>query len=184
MEWDQAQLCLKACGKLGSLTAAILSTAQLRGSQTRWMHLEELRSRHCHLTKSEYTTLTSWLPASREDRMEETADRLGGSPATGKALITGCDGEAARGKPSAGRCPERMPLPTAQACAVANVSAHLAPCIGGQITDTLQHNQLVLHQIAFLKWISRASRIHCCWIISAMAGLSFPPPATTRMPSG
>ena len=35
-----------------------------------------------------------------------------------------------------------MPFPTA--CAVASVSAQLPPCIDGLITDTLQHNQLVL----------------------------------------
>ena len=46
------------------------------------------------------------------------------------------------GKPSAGRGPERLPLPIT--CAEATVSAQLPPCIGGLIIDTLQHNQLVL----------------------------------------
>jgi hypothetical protein len=33
-EWDQAQLCLKACEKLGSAEPAILPTSQRRGCQT------------------------------------------------------------------------------------------------------------------------------------------------------
>mmetsp|Transcript_55124 Transcript_55124/g.115349 ORF Transcript_55124/g.115349 Transcript_55124/m.115349 type:complete len:484 (-) Transcript_55124:655-2106(-) len=142
-EWDQAQLCLKACGKLGSSATATLSIAQLRGSQTRWMHSEELRSRHCHLTTSEYTALTSWLPAPREHRGGESTASLGAPvPAAGEALITGCDGEAAGGEPSAWSRLEQAPLTTARAAAV--VSAQLPPCIGGQVVDTLQHNQLVL----------------------------------------
>ena len=143
-EWDQAQLCLTACRKLGSLETAILSTAQLRGSQTRWMRSEELRCRHCHLTTTEYTTLTSWLSAPREDRMEDPADCPGASvPVPGETLITDCDGEVACDQPSARRGMERTPLPTARPAV--NVSAQLPPCIGGQITDTLQHNQLALH---------------------------------------
>ena len=141
-EWDQAQLCLKACGKLGSLSTAILSTAQLRGSQTRWMRSDELKSRHCHLTTSEYTTLTSWLPASRESRVEETTGQDASDSATGASLITACAEAAAHGKPSAGCGWERQSLPTA--CAAASAFTQLPSCIRGVITDTLQHNQLVL----------------------------------------
>ena len=63
-EWDLAQVCLKACEKLGSAEPAILSVPQLRGRQAQWMHIEEIRKRQCYLTPSEFATLTSWLPAN------------------------------------------------------------------------------------------------------------------------
>jgi hypothetical protein len=38
------------------------------------MRLDELISRKCHLTMSEYTVLTSWLPAPFASRVGEPAD--------------------------------------------------------------------------------------------------------------
>ena len=79
------------------------------------MHLEELSTLHCHLTTSEYTALTSWLPEQREDhlsQMKAETDCLEASvPATEEALITCCAEEAASGKPSARRELERVHLP-------------------------------------------------------------------------
>jgi hypothetical protein len=139
-EWNQAQLYLKACGKLGGSETAILSTAQLRGGQTRWMHSEELRSRQCHLTTSEYTALTSWLPAPRESGGEESAEGLGASATeAGEALITGGEGGAACVDPS-GR--SRPPLMKTRATAAD--PAQCPSCIGGQVIGTPQHDQLVL----------------------------------------
>jgi hypothetical protein len=49
-EWDQAQLCLKACEKLGSTEPAITSIMNFSDSQNQWLHVEALKKRKCHLT--------------------------------------------------------------------------------------------------------------------------------------
>lgn len=143
-EWVQAQLCLKACAKLGDSPMAILSTVQLRsesGDHTRWMRLDELISQKCHLTMSEYTALTSWLPAPTAIRVREVAD----SP---EALAAGEASNTCRGHedecdhPSQKPRYDRMPLTTTRAEIITPVQC--PQCIGGQIADTLQHNQLVL----------------------------------------
>ena len=45
-----AHLCLKACRKLGSAKPAILGVLQLRGPQTKWLHMDELKQKQCHLS--------------------------------------------------------------------------------------------------------------------------------------
>ena len=137
-EWDQAQLCLKACKKLGGSQPAILSPAQLRGSNTWWMHLEELRSRQCQLTIPEYTALISWLPqaAPRVHRVGDTPVALEASvPATCEVSTTRCD--------SRGGQIRLEPAPfLAQTTAADPVQC--PPCIRGHIIGTLQHDQLLL----------------------------------------
>ena len=144
-EWVQAQLCLKACGKLGDSALAILSTAQLRGDHNRWMRLDELISRKCHLTMSEYTALTSWLPAPFASRVGEPADSdilevL--EDAAAEASIT-CGGNGTEyDRPSKRRRHGRVQMTTTRAESTA--PENCPQCIRGQITDMLQHNQLVL----------------------------------------
>jgi hypothetical protein len=36
--------------------------SQLRGSQSQWLDITELRHRQCHVTLTEYAALMSWLP--------------------------------------------------------------------------------------------------------------------------
>ena len=64
-EWDHAQLCVRACRKLGNVEPAIWAVSQLRGSQSQWLDITELRHRRCHLTSAEYAALVSWLPSCR-----------------------------------------------------------------------------------------------------------------------
>jgi hypothetical protein len=52
----------------------MLSRSQLRGSQTQWMHLGELKSRQCHLAPLEHAALISWLPASQEQTVGASAE--------------------------------------------------------------------------------------------------------------
>ena len=146
-EWVQAQLCLKACGKLGDSAQAILSTAQLRGDHNLsvWMHLDELISRKCHLTMSEYTALTSWLPAPFASRVGEPADSdilevL--EDAAAEASIT-CGGNGTEyDRPSKRRRHGRVQMTKTRAESTA--PEYCPQCIRGQITDMLQHNQLAL----------------------------------------
>ena len=143
-EWVQAQLCLKACGKLGDSAMAILSTVQLRGesgNRTRWMRLDELISRKCHLTMSEYTALTSWLPAPTASWVREEADSLE-ELAAGEASISCRGHEDECYPPNKRRRYDLLPLTETRAEATASV--HCPQCIRGQISDTLQHNHLVL----------------------------------------
>ncbi len=74
LEWNQAQLCLKAYEGLGSAEPAVLSIFQLYGSQIQWMHLDELTSRQCHLSQSEYATLTSWISTVRSQTAKTSAE--------------------------------------------------------------------------------------------------------------
>jgi hypothetical protein len=142
-EWGQAQLCLKACGKLSRSQPAIFSVAQLRGSHTWWMHPEEVRSRQCQLTMPEYTALTSWLPAPHVRRVDETAVGLEASaPDAGEASPTCCGSTVAGGIPSKRICLKRAPL-TPHAGAVDPVKC--PQFIGGQIASTLLYDQLLLH---------------------------------------
>ena len=64
-EWDHAQLCVRACRKLGNVEPAIWAVSQLRGSQSQWLDITELRHRRCHLTSAEYAALVLWLPSCR-----------------------------------------------------------------------------------------------------------------------
>ena len=73
LEWNQAQLCLKACERLGSAEPAILSISELRGSQNQWRHLGEFTSRQCSLNHSEHTTLTSWISAAQSQVAKTSA---------------------------------------------------------------------------------------------------------------
>ena len=75
-EWDRAQLCMRACRKLGNVEPAIWAASHLRGSQHRWLDAVELRRRQCHLTPAEYGALVSWLPPCKSTdscRVDELA---------------------------------------------------------------------------------------------------------------
>jgi hypothetical protein len=74
-EWDRAQLCMRACRKLGNVEPAIWAVSHLRGSQQRWLDVMELRRRQCHLTPAEYSALVSWLPPCRSTNSRR-ADEL------------------------------------------------------------------------------------------------------------
>jgi hypothetical protein len=53
-EWDQAEVYLKACAKLGSAEPAILSVLHLCRCQAQWMHIEELRRQHLKTRTQQY----------------------------------------------------------------------------------------------------------------------------------
>ncbi len=71
--WEQAQLSIAACASLGSAEPAILSISQFRGTQTRWLRLDELANRHCHLSPVEHTALTLWLSLLETQQFERSA---------------------------------------------------------------------------------------------------------------
>ena len=60
-EWNQAQLCLKACVKLGNADPAIIYVTHLLDSQQQWLPAEALKHRKCHLSPLEHAALISWL---------------------------------------------------------------------------------------------------------------------------
>jgi len=140
-EWSLAQLCLKACRKLGcSDPAAILSTAQLKGSQARWLCLEELRTRKCHLTASEHAALTSWLPEPLRREAGELPARLEASLSEASEFLMASNADDVTCN-SLSRMSQlkRAPL------SVATLDpARCPPYIGGQIVDTVQCNQMIL----------------------------------------
>ncbi len=82
LELEQAQLCLAACAGLGNAETAILLISQFRGTQTQWLNLNELASRHCHLTPLEHATITSWLSMSGNQQLEASAEISGAPVAT------------------------------------------------------------------------------------------------------
>ncbi len=67
--WTSAKHCLHASRKLGQAAPAILTILQLRGSQTKWQHVTELKHRQCDLTKDETSALEQYLSlaVSRRD---------------------------------------------------------------------------------------------------------------------
>jgi hypothetical protein len=109
------------------------------------MRLDELISRKCHLTMSEYTALTAWLPAPIASRVGEPADSdilevL--EDAAAEASNT-CGGNSTEyDRPSKRRRHGRMQMTKTRAESTA--PEYCPQCIRGQITDMLQHNQLVL----------------------------------------
>ncbi len=121
---------MKACEKIGSAEPAILSVLQLSGCQTQWIHIEELRSRQCYLTPSEYAALTSWLPATCEKEAEVSALSVAEICETHDS---GGDNQLGQRHP----CFVARPAPEV-------VCARCPPCIRGQVTSTWQHDQLVL----------------------------------------
>jgi ribonuclease HI len=143
LEWDNAQLCLKACGKLGRSAQTILSIAQLKGNQTRWKCPEELVHRQCHgchLTTSEYAALTSWLAASGDDGRSESVAPVG-SPEN-EALLASATGKVVNETLTSWSQHQRRP--SAYDCATAAASAECPPFIGGKIIGAPHHDQLVL----------------------------------------
>ena len=68
--------------------ALILGVSQLRGPQTKWLHMDELKQMQCHLSLSEETALTSWLspsaphPDCRHSRLFTQGPTLLTSPET------------------------------------------------------------------------------------------------------
>jgi ribonuclease HI len=117
---------------------------QLRGEpgdHTRWMRLDELISRKCHLTTPEYTALTSWLPALTASRVREESDNLEALAAVEASSICRRHEDECE-QPSKRRCYDRMPLTKTRAETTAPLQC--PKCIGGQIVTTLQYNQLVL----------------------------------------
>ena len=131
-EWDQAQVCLQACAKLGSAEPAIISALHLRGCQAHWMHIEELRTRRCGITSSEYATLTSWLPANDTGAPApvDTTVPPGETSETG-----GSGGEKQLSKRRHCPVPRVTPGSTCALC---------PPCIRGEVVSTWQYDQLVL----------------------------------------
>ena len=120
------------------------------------MRLEELRSELCHLTALEYTaltSLTSWLPAPRENEVAESAEGLGATVVeagetlitSGKTLITRL-GRVWQSQAVCSNTPSRrrwlVRAPSTAANALAASPAQCLPCIGGQIIGALQHNRL------------------------------------------
>jgi hypothetical protein len=116
--WVAAKNCLHACKKLGNAKPPILAVNQFRGSQTRWLHVSELKKRQCHLSLEEYTTLTSWLPSSVLP--PEKQSRPNSESAHPSSVIV----------PTASRGPILLP-----------------PCIAGQVIKTGEHNCLVLESL-------------------------------------
>ena len=149
MEWDQAQQCLKACGKLGNAEPAILSAAHLSGDQHQWMSVAELQHRKCQLTAPDYTALTSWLSLGGGKEMEVgTALKEVGDyrQLSNLRMPTSSERECReeRGSPEDPGRYGRMPQATD--CA-AKVSIQIPPCIRGQVVGTELHAQLVLRDL-------------------------------------
>ncbi len=149
--WEQAHLCLAACASLGSAEPAILSISQFRGTQTQWLRLDELASRHCHLSPVEHTALTSWLPLLETQQFERSA-------AASRTSVVTEDGSEffdilpQRCHSAAGNAEMLTDLPgleqTLQSTTFVEIKRHerlrCPPCIRGQISGVQPHEQLVL----------------------------------------
>jgi hypothetical protein len=152
--WEQAQLCLAACGSLGSAEPAILSISQFWGTQTQWLRLDELASRHCHLYPVEYTALTSWLSLLETQQFERSA------AASRPSVVTEGGSEffdilPQRCHSAAGNAEMLADLSgleqTLQSATSVEIKRHerlrCPPCIRGQISGVQPHEQLVLRCI-------------------------------------
>ena len=132
-EWDQAQLCLKACGKLGSAEPAITSIRNFSDSQHQWLHVEALKKRKCHLTTPEHTALTSWLSMMTAQEM---------CAAVPLAATSG--GVQSEHPAQHVRRPKVLdPDPATHA----TVPTRTPPCIRGQIIGIDQHDHLLLKSL-------------------------------------
>ncbi len=147
LAWEQAQFCLEACAGLGSTEPAILSISQFRGT-TQWLRLDELASRHCHLTPSEHATITSWLSMSGIQQLEASAETSGAPVATEKygglpvVLYRGSHVAVGNAGMNVDPVGLEQALP-AETCMETVRRGHLPcpPCIRGQIIDAKPHDQ-------------------------------------------
>ncbi len=116
-DWTRAKLCLQACQKLGRAAPAILTVQQLRGSQSRWLHLTELKHRHCHLTSEEFLALRSHLAQADERLVPHNQDNI--RPQLAMPLLA------------------PKPSPT-------RIAPLIPPYISGNVLETIDHDQQVL----------------------------------------
>ena len=132
-EWDQAQLCLKACGKLGSAEPAITSIRNFSDSQHQWLHMEALKKRKCHLTTPEHAALTSWLSMMTAQEMCAAVPLA----ATSGGVQSEHPAQHVRRPKVLGQDPATH----------ATVPTRTPPCIRGQIIGIDQHDHLLLKSL-------------------------------------
>jgi len=119
-DWIRAKQCLQACQKLGRAEPAILTVQQLRGSQSQWLQITELKHRKCHLTPDELLALGSHLSQTDKRQGLQSQDHL--------------------------RPPPVIPLPAQQPLSTRTAPV-IPPCIIGSVQGVTDHDQQVLHSI-------------------------------------